>query len=105
MFAVALREKDLAILRSRFARFPSINEVRVFGSRANGTARRASDLDLAVSAPGMARSEWADLCAELDEAPLVYGLDVVRLETLSNERLKARIAGEGIAIYSHREGI
>ena len=46
-----LRERDLAWLRQTFQRFPWIGEVRVFGSRATGTARRASDIDLAISAP------------------------------------------------------
>lgn len=51
MKPLALRDKDLAILRGAFRLFPSVREVRVFGSRATGHARRASDLDLAISAP------------------------------------------------------
>ena len=47
-----LRAKELNVLRATFGRFPAVREVKVFGSRATDTARRASDLDLAIFAPG-----------------------------------------------------
>lgn len=46
-----LREVDLERLRAVFRRFPEVRRVLVFGSRATGTAKRASDVDLAVEAP------------------------------------------------------
>ena len=99
MHTLALRDKDLAILLGAFRRFPAIREVRVFGSRATGHARRASDLDLAISAPEATPSEWADLCDALENAPLIYELDVVRPEKATNGRLKEKIQREGITIY------
>ena len=99
MDAVALREKDLAVLRGVFRRCRTVREVRVFGSRARGHARRASDLDLAVSAPDATPSEWAELREGLEDAPLIYELDVVRVEQVTSARLKAKIDREGVAIY------
>jgi predicted nucleotidyltransferase len=99
MKLLALREKDLAVLRGAFRRFAAVREVRVFGSRATGHARRASDLDLAISAPEATPGEWADLCDALENAPLIYELDLVRPEQATSERLKEKIAREGIAIY------
>ena len=99
MKAVALREKDLAALRGAFRRFPAVREVRVFGSRATGLARRASDLDLAISAPEATPAEWAALCDALDNAPLIYELDLVRPEQTTSQRLKEKIEREGIPIY------
>lgn len=95
-----LRERDLDSLRRTFARFSFVREVRVFGSRANGTARRASDLDLAVAASGAGASEWSELVEALEDAPIVYMLDIVRIENLENPRLAERIAREGRVIYS-----
>jgi hypothetical protein len=37
----ALRDRDLAVLHRTFRRFPFVREVRLFGSRATGHARRA----------------------------------------------------------------
>ena len=98
MKPVALRDKDLAVLRDACRRFPAVREVRVFGSRATGTARRASDLDLAISAPDTTTAEWLDLCEALENAPLIYEPDLVRSEHLTNERLKEKIARDGVTV-------
>jgi uncharacterized protein len=71
----------------------------VFGSRANGSARRSSDLDLAISSPEATPTEWAELCDALLNTPIIYELDILRSEQIANERLKARIAREGVTIY------
>ena len=98
-----LRTKDLNVLRATFCRFPTVHEVKVFGSRAIDTARRASDLDLAISAPNATASEWADICDAIENAPLIYELDVVRPERTANPRLKEKIAREGVVIYPEQK--
>jgi type I restriction enzyme S subunit len=104
MKPVALRNKDLAVLRAACRRFPPVREVRVFGSRATGTARRASDLDLAISAPDATAAEWLDLCDALENAPLIYELNLVRSERLTNERLREKIARDGVTVYPEEAG-
>lgn len=99
---VDLRKKDLETLRAIFRRFSSIQSVRVFGSRATASARRASDIDIAVSAPEMDDRAWSDLREALDAAPLIYDMDVIRLETLQDENLRARIRKDGVVIYRAR---
>lgn len=90
-----LRERDLDALRRVFARFPYVQAVKVFGSRATGTAQPTSDLDLAISAPGANPGQIARLRDALEEAPIIYRLDVVWLEDLTNERLREKIEREG----------
>ena len=99
MNALALRDQDLAALRRTFRRFPSVREVRLFGSRATGHARRASDIDLAISAPDATAEQWMELTDALDEAPIIYEFDVVRTERAHNPRLIEKIAREGVPIY------
>lgn len=99
MKPLVLREKDLAMLRHTLQQFGWVREVRVFGSRATGTARRASDLDLAISAPAASATEWAELCEALENAPLIYELDLVRPEETTNERLREKIAREGVTVF------
>ena len=99
MGKLMLRERDSAILRATFGQFPEIKEVRLFGSRANGTARRASDIDLAIYAPAVTPRRWADLCDALERTPIIYDLDLVRPELSGNEQLKAKIANDGVAIF------
>lgn len=96
---VDLRAKDIETLCAVFRRFPAVHSVRVFGSRATGDARRASDIDLAVFAPEMTDSEWSELRDALDEAPLIYNMDIVRMETLSQDKLRKRIDADGVVIF------
>ena len=95
----ALRDQDLAVLRRTFQRFPCVREVRLFGSRATGHARRASDIDLAISAPDATADQWLELTDALDEAPIIYEFDVVRTEHAHNPRLIEKITREGLPIY------
>jgi predicted nucleotidyltransferase len=101
MDAPVLRDKDLNILRMIFLKFPRVKEVLLFGSRATGHARRASDLDLAIVAPGLTAAEWADLCDALESASLIYELDVVRLDQLLPSALHERIEREGLVIHAN----
>jgi uncharacterized protein len=97
-----LRDKDIDVLRNTFRKFPFVQEVRVFGSRANDFAGWSSDLDLAIFSPEATPSEWADLCDALRNTPIIYELDIVRSDEVGNERLKAKIAREGITIYPEK---
>lgn len=99
MKTLMLRDKDLATLRRTFLRFPCIREVRVFGSRATGHARRASDIDLAISAPTATAEEWLELTEAIEESPIIYEFDLVRTDHTQNPRLIEKIAHEGISIY------
>ncbi len=99
MNQLVLREKDLAGLWETLRRFGYVREVRVFGSRATGTAHRASVLDLAISAPAASSAEWAELCEALETAPLTYELDLVRTERTTNERFREKIAREGVTMF------
>ena len=97
--APALRDRDLAVLRRTFQRFPFVREVRLFGSRATGHARRASDIDLAISAPEATARQWLELTEAIEAAPVIYEFDVVRIEGTHNPRLMEKIAREGMSIY------
>jgi predicted nucleotidyltransferase len=99
MKTLALRDQDLAVLRRTFRRFPCVREVRLFGSRATGYARRASDIDLAISAPVATADQWLELTDAIEEAPIIYEFDVVRTERIHNTRLMEKLAREGVTIY------
>ncbi len=79
--AVDIRPNDLRTVRSVLARvLPEPARIWVFGSRAAGMARRASDLDLAIDAgrriePG----EAVALAEAFDACDLPYAVDIVDL--------------------------
>lgn len=58
-------------------------EVILYGSRAKGTARERSDIDIAVSGV-----ENFDLLTEkVEELPTLYSVDLVNMDTCRNQLL------------------
>ncbi len=76
-----LRPQDAAIVRDILsAVLPAHATVRVFGSRATGTAGRGSDLDLAIeTGRPLIQAELAALADAFEDSDLPYTVDVVDL--------------------------
>ena len=100
----ALRDRDLDVLRNTFRRFPCVRGVSLFGSRATGHTRRASDIDLAISAPDATADQWLELTDALEAAPIIYEFDLVHIERTHNPRLIEKIARDGVPIYPDDSG-
>ena len=72
---------EYAVIRDILARvLPPDSNVWVFGSRAKGTARFNSDLDLAIDGKAaFSRSQIYALKEAFDDAPLSFRVDIVDL--------------------------
>jgi len=70
-----------------------------FGSWITGSARRTSDIDLAIEMDGgVPKSEYAQLAAWIDEdLPTLYRVDLVNLDEVG-ETLRQEILSKGIAV-------
>ena len=84
---------------SVLASFPAVERAAIFGSRAKGTHKDYSDVDIAVFG-NVTFLDVERLIAELDEQPTMYKFDVVAYQQLKNIRLKDHIDRVGIPIYS-----
>lgn len=71
--------RTLDLVRALLADYPEITGAYLFGSRAKGNARRASDVDLALRGVGD-RLRIEAIRSELEELPLPFRFDVVVLE-------------------------
>lgn len=79
---------------------PEIEEVVIFGSRALGTARKGSDVDLAIKGPHVTDQAAAELSVTLNERlPIPYYVDVVSYPTLQHENLRQHIDTVGKLFY------
>jgi predicted nucleotidyltransferase len=81
-----LRPEDrkivLDILR---AYLPATAAIFVFGSRAVGATKRASDLDLAIDAGGpLSHLQVSNLAEAFEESDLPYKVDIVDLHQVSD---------------------
>lgn len=90
MNPLGLTPKELALIRSVLEQWPQITRLRIFGSRAQGTHRPNSDIDLCVE--GLPDALDAQrLASQLEELPLPYKFDVVHFESLEPGALKDQI--------------
>ncbi|QSI76819.1 nucleotidyltransferase family protein [Niveibacterium microcysteis] len=92
-----------AAIAEIIARFPAVERVLIYGSRAKGSAKPASDFDLAVFGATLTNEDFARLWAELDALPLAFKLDVLHWDTLGNEALREKIRAEGKAFSPLRK--
>lgn len=72
-----LPPKTINLLRETFGRIPEIEAVYLYGSRAKGTYKRRSDIDLAVHFKKNGKSAMGKLKRELDELPIILKIDVL----------------------------
>jgi len=84
MTKIDIRPQDLDILRHVLkSTLPHHARVYVFGSRANGKARRASDLDLAIDAGRpLTSDERAVLAEAFSLSNLPYEVDVADMRAI-----------------------
>ena len=98
MKETGLAQSELELMRGVFRRVPAISEVVLYGSRAKGTHRPESDVDLAlVGVEDEVRA--AAVAEELEELPLPYRFDVKARSSINYPPLQEHIARVGIAIY------
>ncbi len=84
---IDLTPEDLALVQKILRDgLPEAARVWVFGSRAKGTTKRASDLDLAIDAGSpLPFSVTARLNGVFDETPLAFSVDLADLHAVSPE--------------------
>ena len=69
-------------LRRLFERTPGVERVWVYGSRARGTPRENSDVDLAIDAPGFAAADAVALLQQIEALPTLYKVDAVHWQAV-----------------------
>lgn len=94
-----LSEDDIARLCGVFERYPKIDQVLLYGSRAKGNYRPGSDIDLTI----IGEIDWQmfnQLTTELDDLLLPYQIDLSIYQHIDNDELKAHIQRHGQVMYA-----
>jgi predicted nucleotidyltransferase len=86
----------LSALKKLFATQPAIQKVILFGSRATGTFKIGSDIDLTLMAPKMNLSEFLHLQNQVEELGLPYKVDLSLFHQIDNPSLREHINRVGI---------
>lgn len=84
--------KSAQLIRQTLADFDTVERVTVFGSRAKGSHKEGSDIDLAIYGEHLSKETALNLSAKLNEGiPIPYFVDVVAPKFLNDPALLAHI--------------
>lgn len=89
----------VACINDILAHYSEVEEALVFGSRAKGTHRPGSDLDLAIKGPHISPMTLARIQADLDESNLPFRVDPVWVNANLSTDLADHIDRVGHPIY------
>jgi predicted nucleotidyltransferase len=95
-----LSEKVIDRINSVFRRFPGIDEVILYGSRAKGNFRTGSDIDLTIKGHQIDLSTLYSIERELDDLMLPYKIDLSIWSQIENQDLLEHIERVGKKFYS-----
>ncbi len=87
-----ISNKSYQLILSALSKYTEVEEVIIFGSRAKGNYKTASDIDLAIKGKDCNELLAMKINAYLnEELPVPYHIDVVNYNGLSNKNLKEHI--------------
>jgi predicted nucleotidyltransferase len=94
-----LSEPAVERIRGVLAHFPEVEKAVLYGSRAMGTHRPGSDIDLTLYGSDLGQSLLARIDEELDELLLPYQMDLSLFASLTHPALLDHIRRVGVVLY------
>lgn len=85
------------------SKWPAVEKVVLFGSRAQGKFSRSSDIDLALFGKNLSDRDVSLIRDSLEnEVKTALQFDVVHFESLNKKELKEEILNEGVSLYESK---
>ena len=101
--STGLRPSDLKYMVGAFSHFSEVEKCVLFGSRAKGTFRNGSDVDIAIYGEKVNHTIARDISFVLnEESPLPYHFDIVVYNQITNADLIEHIDRVGVVIYTRQ---
>jgi len=94
-----LSGKTIAKIQAVFARYPQVEQAILYGSRAKGTFRNGSDIDLTLKGDALTHRELGKIDMELDDLLLPYKIDLSLFRQIDNPNLIEQIERVGVVFY------
>ena len=104
MEVTGLTERDLQLIENAAASIAEVEELVLFGSRAKGCYKVASDVDLVIKGR-LANESSAIRLAEIlnEELPLPYFFDVLNYQSIYEPNLLDHIDRVGIVLFDRKK--
>ena len=105
MMEFGLKDNEINALRETLASIPEVEEAIIYGSRARGTNKLASDIDITLKGRGLTYLQLALLDAKIDDLYLPYFVDLSLFSMLRNADLIDSIEREGKVLYRNESNL
>ena len=94
-----LKESDIELIKSVFSKYLEVEKVVIYGSRAKGNFKEASDIDLTLFGDKLNLTIQQKIENDLDDLMLPYFFDISIFSQISNPDLIEHIELVGISFY------
>ncbi|HPJ12452.1 MAG TPA: restriction endonuclease subunit S [Caldisericia bacterium] len=94
-----LGENQLSEILDIFRKYPEVEEAILFGSRAIGTYKEASDIDIAIKGKDVSVIIATKIQSDLEDTYLPFFFDIISFPSITNQDLIKHINTKGISIY------
>lgn len=98
-----LSEATIQKLCAVLAHYPQVEKAVLYGSRATGTYRNGSDIDLALFGDDLNLQTLCKIMDAIDDLMLPYSVDLVIFGQVSDPDLKTHIQQAGVVFYQRKE--
>lgn len=95
-----MEDEELQLMRNIFSMTPHLEKVVLYGSRAKGTNKPFSDVDITLIGDQLTQDDLTDVMYRLSESSLPYFCDVSLFSHLNNPALIDHIQRRGKIIYA-----
>lgn len=103
MTEFGLPQENINAINDIFTQYASINQVIIYGSRAKGTYKSSSDIDLTIEEDKLPFSEFLEIENKLDDLLLPYKIDLSQKRKIANVDLLDHINRVGKLFYKKSE--
>ena len=97
--SIGLSSDTINKIISVFAKYTKIEKVILYGSRAIGSFRESSDIDLTIVGPTLSTADMLTIELELDDLLLPYKIDLSLFQQIENKELLNHIEKVGIKFF------
>ncbi len=96
-----LTDADMRTITTVLGRYPGVETALIFGSRAKGTFRRGSDVDIALKGPTLTYRTVAEISDFLNEETIMpYHFDILAYHAIDNPDLIDHIDRVGMVFFT-----
>jgi len=95
-----LSDEAIREIQAVLALYPEVEKAILYGSRAAGTFKPGSDIDLTLVGEGLTHNHLLGIMSDLDDLLLPWMIDLSLLATIDHPDLREHIERVGRTLYA-----